>query len=102
MALWVGIFTALLFFAVGKNWLMDLSNPLKYGFFFIWLFIVMLWLSFGVVRHAEWLGYLVALLEIVGVTLERYDYHKKMAVFPARNCLSIPFLHSPSVFQYTK
>jgi hypothetical protein len=47
MALWVGIFTALVLFAVGKNWLMDLSNPLKYGFFFIWLFVVMLWLSFG-------------------------------------------------------
>ncbi len=44
MALWIGIVTTLIFFAVGKNWLMDLSNPLKYGFFFIWLFIVMLWL----------------------------------------------------------
>ena len=56
MALWVGIFTALVFFAVGKNWLMDLSNPLKYGFLFIWLFVVMLWLSFGVVRHADCLA----------------------------------------------
>ena len=56
MTLWVGIITTIVFFVVGKNWLMDLSNPLKYGFFFIWLFIVMLWLSFGVVRHADCLA----------------------------------------------
>lgn len=56
MALWVGILTTLVFFTVGKNWLMDLSNPLKYGFIFIWLFVVMLWLSFGVVRHADCLA----------------------------------------------
>ena len=37
MALWIGVATALVFLAVGKSWLMDLSNPLKYGFFFIWL-----------------------------------------------------------------
>jgi len=56
MALWIGIITTLLFFVVGQNWLMDLSNPLKYGFFFIWLFVVMLWLSFEVVRHADCLA----------------------------------------------
>lgn len=56
MALWVVILTTLVFFVVGKNWLVDLSNPLKYGFFFIWLFVVMLWLSFGVVRHADCLA----------------------------------------------
>ncbi len=59
MALWLGVITTLVFFVVGKNWLMDLSNPLKYGFFFIWLFIVMLWLSFGVVRHADCLAILL-------------------------------------------
>ena len=59
MALWIGIITTLLFFVVGQNWLIDLSNPLKYGFLFIWLFIVMLWLSFGVVRHADCLAILL-------------------------------------------
>jgi Ca2+:H+ antiporter len=56
MALWIGIITTIVFFVVGQNWLMDLSNPLKYGFFFIWLIVVMLWLSFGVVRHADCLA----------------------------------------------
>ena len=60
MALWVGILTTLMFFAVGKNWLMDLSNPLKYGFLFIWLFVVMLWLSFGVVPHADCLAIILS------------------------------------------
>ena len=59
MALWIGIITTLVFFVVGQNWLIDLSNPLKYGFLFIWLFIVMLWLSFGVVRHADCLAILL-------------------------------------------
>ena len=56
LALWAGIATTLLFVFVGKSWLVDLSNPLKYGFLFIWLFIAMLWLSFGVVRHADCLA----------------------------------------------
>jgi Ca2+:H+ antiporter len=56
MALWLGIVTTLVFLAVGNNWLMDLSNPLKYGFLFTWVFLVMLWLSFGVVRHADCLA----------------------------------------------
>ncbi len=55
-ALWLGIATTLIFLFVGKSWLLDLSNPLKYGVLFIWLFLVMLWLSFGVVRHADCLA----------------------------------------------
>jgi Ca2+:H+ antiporter len=35
---------------------MDLSNSLKFGLFFIWLFLAMLALSFGVVRHADCLA----------------------------------------------
>ena len=31
----------------------DLSNPLWSGLLFAWLFLVMLWLAFGVVRHAD-------------------------------------------------
>ena len=53
MALWIGIITTLIFLIAGKGWLVDLSNPLKYGLLFLWLFLVMLWLSFGVVRHAD-------------------------------------------------
>jgi Ca2+:H+ antiporter len=56
MALWIGIVTTLIFLFVGQSWLVDLSNPLKYGLLFLWLFIVMLWLSFGVVRHADCLA----------------------------------------------
>ena len=56
IALWIGIVTALVFLVVGKTWLMDLSNPLKYGVFFVWLFFVMMCLSFGVVRHADCLA----------------------------------------------
>jgi hypothetical protein len=40
--LWIDIITTIVFLIVGQNWLMDLSNPLKYGFLFIWLFIVVL------------------------------------------------------------
>ena len=39
--------------AFGDAWLADLSNPLWYGFLFVWLFAIMLWLAFGVVRHAD-------------------------------------------------
>ena len=56
MALWIGIATTLIFFFVGKSWLVDLSNPFKYGLLFFWLFTAMLALSFGVVRHADCLA----------------------------------------------
>lgn len=53
LGLWAGAATALAFTAFGGAWLSDLSNPLWYGFVFFWLFAVMLWLAFGVVRHAD-------------------------------------------------
>ena len=56
MALWIGIATTLIFFFVGKGWLVDLSIPFKYGLLFFWLFSAMLALSFGVVRHADCLA----------------------------------------------
>ena len=58
-ALWLGILTTIVFLIFGKNWLIDLSNPVKYGLLFIWLFAVILWLSFGVVRHADSLAILL-------------------------------------------
>lgn len=37
----------------GDRWLVGLSDPLIAGLLFAWLFGVMLWASFGVVRHAD-------------------------------------------------
>jgi Ca2+:H+ antiporter len=55
-ALLVGIATAGLFFTFGGSWLGDLSNPGWASFMFAWLFAVMLWSSFAVVRHADGLA----------------------------------------------
>ena len=75
LALWIGIVTTLIFLSIGKGWLMDLSNPLKFSFLFLWLFTAMLWLSFGVVRHADCLaillgepyGTLILTLAVIGI-----------------------------------
>jgi len=53
LALWVGATTALAFLIFGDSWLSDLSNLLWYNFLFSWAFASMLWLAFGVVRHAD-------------------------------------------------
>ncbi|MFQ6024837.1 MAG: calcium:proton antiporter [Acidiferrobacterales bacterium] len=53
LPLWFGIAALALFTAFGDAWLGDLSNPLWHGFLFVCLFSVMLWLAFGVVRHAD-------------------------------------------------
>ncbi|MBC2710440.1 MAG: calcium:proton antiporter [Desulfosarcina sp.] len=56
MGLWVGIATTAIFLIVGSGWLADFSNPVKAAVIFLWLFASMLWLSFGVVRHADCLA----------------------------------------------
>ncbi|MBC2600894.1 calcium:cation antiporter [Puniceicoccus vermicola] len=56
MALWVGILTTLIFFTVGASWVKELGSGIAAGGIFLWLFAVMLWLSFGVVKHAECLA----------------------------------------------
>jgi Ca2+:H+ antiporter len=56
MALWFGIITAVIFFTYGYVLMGDLSNTLVFSLLFGWLFAVMLWLSFGVVRHADCLA----------------------------------------------
>ena len=56
MALWLGIITAVIFFTYGYVLMADLSNTLVFSLLFGWLFAVMLWLSFGVVRHADCLA----------------------------------------------
>lgn len=59
VALWVGALTLVIFTLFGQQWLAELSNPLWSGFLFAWLFAVMMWLAFGVVRHADGLAVLL-------------------------------------------
>ena len=58
-ALWVGALTTILFTVYVEALFSDLSNPLFSGVLFVWLFLVMLWLAFGVVRHADSLAVLL-------------------------------------------
>ncbi|MEM8885556.1 MAG: calcium:proton antiporter [Planctomycetota bacterium] len=51
-----GVATAALFVVFGASWLSDLSSPWWVGAMFVWIFAVMLWSSFGVVRHADCLA----------------------------------------------
>jgi Ca2+:H+ antiporter len=54
-----GAVTSVIFLAFAKTMLGDLSNPIWTGSMFLWLFAVMLWTSFGVVRHADCLAILL-------------------------------------------
>lgn len=56
MALWCGILTTSAFLMFGYDMLGDLSSSVRFLLLFGWLFAVMLWLSFGVVRHADCLA----------------------------------------------
>ena len=49
----VGAITTVVFFTVGTAWLADLGNLPWFAMMFSWLFGVMVWCAFGVVRHAE-------------------------------------------------
>lgn len=51
-----GAITTTLFLIYGDVWLSDLSNILRVGVLFIWIFAIMLWCAFGVVRHADCLA----------------------------------------------
>jgi Ca2+:H+ antiporter len=51
-----GVVTAIAFTVAGKGWLSDLSGDSTTMALFAWLFVVMLWGSFGVVRHADCLA----------------------------------------------
>jgi Ca2+:H+ antiporter len=48
-----GVATTAVFFTVGKAWTADFSQALVTAALFAWLFAVMVWCAFGVVRHAE-------------------------------------------------
>ena len=73
--LFAGILSAALFFAFGKAWLADLGNPWWAAGLFGWLFVVILWLAFGVVRHADALaerlgepyGTVILTLAVIGI-----------------------------------
>ena len=56
IGLLAGMATLVCFLLFGKVWLTNLSGPLSSTFFFLWLFPIMLWLSFGVVKHADCLA----------------------------------------------
>ncbi|BAQ16885.1 calcium:proton antiporter [Methyloceanibacter caenitepidi] len=60
LGLIAGIVTTVLFFTVGKGWLGYLDSLPWLALMFVWLFGVMIWCAFGVVRHAD------ALAELLG------------------------------------
>ncbi|HEY7162009.1 MAG TPA: calcium:proton antiporter [Acidobacteriota bacterium] len=69
--------TTLLFLVFGKNWFVDLSNPIWFVFILTWLFATILLSAFAVVRHAdaiafrlgEPLGTLVLTLSMSGMEM---------------------------------
>ena len=71
-----GAATTLIFYTVGASWTHDLSHLGLTAGLFIWLFAVMIWCAFGVVRHAEvlaeYLGepYGTLILTIAAVSIE--------------------------------
>ena len=70
-----GVLTTGLWLFFGSAWLSDLSQPVWAGLYFSWLFLSILWLSFGVVRHADALairlgepyGTIVLTLAVIGI-----------------------------------
>jgi len=51
-----GAVTTALFFVFGDAWMADLGNAAKTAGLALWIFTVMLWCAFGVVRHADHLA----------------------------------------------
>jgi Ca2+/H+ antiporter len=51
--------TVALFLLFGKRWLGDLSSSLWSALLFLWLFAIVLWCAFGVVREADHLAELL-------------------------------------------
>lgn len=70
-----GAATTAVFFTVGKAWTADFSNLAVTAAVFAWIFAVMIWCAFGVVRHAEVLaeylgepyGTLILTIVVVGI-----------------------------------
>ena len=55
----VGAVTTAILMTVGSGWFAALGQPLVTAGLFVWVFGVMLWCAFGVVRHAEGLAELL-------------------------------------------
>ncbi len=74
-ALGASLATTALFMLFGDRWFGDLSNPLWLSVLFAWLFLVILWSAFAVVRHADCLavklgepyGTLVLTLSVISI-----------------------------------
>ena len=56
VGLLAGLATMIAFFVFGKDWIGNFSGLVGPTIIFLWLFAGMLWLSFGVVRHADCLA----------------------------------------------
>lgn len=75
LRLWAGFATTAIFFTIGANWLSDLSNTTGFILMFLWLFLAIAWLAFGVVRHADSLaillgepyGTVILTLSVIGI-----------------------------------
>lgn len=71
-----GVATTAIVFSAGKAWATDFSNLSLNAAVFVWLFAVMIWCAFGVVRHAEVLAdyfgepYGTLILTLVVVSIE--------------------------------
>lgn len=71
----IGLATLCAFLFHGDVWLANLQDPMIAGALFTWLFIAILWGSFGVVRHADALakslgepyGTLILTLSVTGI-----------------------------------
>jgi Ca2+:H+ antiporter len=70
-----GAATYLVLQTVGSDWMADMGHPIVTPVLFVWIFAVMVWGAFAVVRHAdalaeilgEPLGTLVLTLSVVGI-----------------------------------
>jgi len=59
LSLIAGFVTTIVFFVYGDRLLTDFGNPVWFAAMFAWLFGVMVWCAFGVVRHADALAHLL-------------------------------------------
>ncbi len=57
MPLIVGVVSTAVLFTVGASWFEDPSDLIRSGLLFCWMFVVMLWCAFAVVRHADHLAH---------------------------------------------
>ncbi len=75
IGLWFGAVTTILFILFGYGWMGNLANGWMAAGLFAWLFGIILWLAFGVVRHADCLavklgepyGTLILTLSVIGI-----------------------------------